>query len=103
MQRNCTEQIVERCTQPMYGQLGHFNGLLRASSQYGSPPAFILIFVERQKLVAYNFALVAAVAQSVEQRIRNAKVTSSIPVSGTSKIKHLAQPTRLGFLFSRAM
>jgi hypothetical protein len=25
----------------------------------------------------------AAVAQSVEQRIRNAKVTSSIPVSGT--------------------
>ncbi len=26
----------------------------------------------------------AAVAQSVEQRIRNAKVTSSIPVSGTN-------------------
>ena len=31
----------------------------------------------------YNPPLVAAVAQSVEQRIRNAKVTSSIPVSGT--------------------
>ena len=29
----------------------------------------------------------AAVAQSVEQRIRNAKVTSSIPVSGTKYIK----------------
>ena len=27
--------------------------------------------------------LCAALAQSVEQRIRNAKVTSSIPVSGT--------------------
>ena len=30
-----------------------------------------------------KFSEVAAVAQSVEQRIRNAKVTSSIPVSGT--------------------
>ena len=29
----------------------------------------------------------AAVAQSVEQRIRNAKVTSSIPVSGTTSGK----------------
>ena len=29
----------------------------------------------------------AAVAQSVEQFIRNEKVTSSIPVSGTKKIK----------------
>jgi hypothetical protein len=30
----------------------------------------------------------AAVAQSVEQRIRNAKVTSSIPVSGTKLHKN---------------
>ena len=34
---------------------------------------------------------VSAVAQSVEQRIRNAKVTSSIPVSGTNRNKHLGQ------------
>ena len=54
----------------MYGQLGHFNGVLRAPLRMAAPPEFILIFVERQKLVAYNFALVAAVAQSVEQRIR---------------------------------
>ncbi len=32
---------------------------------------------------SYLVFLAAAVAQSVEQRIRNAKVTSSIPVSGT--------------------
>jgi hypothetical protein len=30
-------------------------------------------------------AMCAAVAQLVEQRIRNAKVTSSIPVSGTNR------------------
>ena len=33
--------------------------------------------------------LCADVAQLVEQRIRNAKVTSSIPVIGTSNIKDL--------------
>ena len=32
--------------------------------------------------------------------IRNAKVASSTPASGTIKIKHLAQLERLGFLFS---
>jgi hypothetical protein len=32
----------------------------------------------------YNRGLVAAVAQLVEQRIRNAKVGSSTPPSGTS-------------------
>jgi hypothetical protein len=32
-----------------------------------------------------RISVLAAVAQSVEQRIRNAKVTSSIPVSGTKK------------------
>ena len=37
----------------------------------------------------------AAVAQSVEQRIRNAKVTSSIPVSGTNLIKELPEKPRL--------
>jgi hypothetical protein len=40
----------------------------------------------------------AAVAQSVEQRIRNAKVTSSIPVSGTSRFKQKANPS--GWLFA---
>jgi hypothetical protein len=44
----------------------------------------------------------AAVAQLVEQRIRNAKVTSSIPVSGTISTKRLAQLSRLGFLLSGA-
>jgi hypothetical protein len=43
----------------------------------------------------------AAVAQSVEQRIRNAKVDSSIPSSGTSRIKHLAPVTSRGFLLGR--
>ena len=38
----------------------------------------------------------------VEQRIRNAKVTSSIPVTGTIRIKHLAQATSLGFVVSGA-
>ena len=42
----------------------------------------------------------AAVAQLVEQRIRNAKVASSIPASGTSKYKHLALVTSRGFLLS---
>jgi hypothetical protein len=37
----------------------------------------------------------AAVAQSVEQRIRNAKVTSSIPVSGTNLIQVLPEKPRL--------
>ena len=37
----------------------------------------------------------AAVAQSVEQRIRNAKVTSSIPVSGTNLIQELPEKPRL--------
>jgi hypothetical protein len=46
------------------------------------------------------FVSSAAVAQLVEQRIRNAKVTSSIPVSGTSKNKHLASATSRGFLLS---
>ena len=39
----------------------------------------------------YNSRLVAAVAQLVEQRIRNAKVASSIPASGTSTIRQKAQ------------
>jgi hypothetical protein len=34
----------------------------------------------------------------VEQRIRNAKVASSTPASGTSDTKQKAQLTRLGFL-----
>jgi hypothetical protein len=38
-----------------------------------------------------GFSEVAAVAQSVEQRIRNAKVTSSIPVSGTKSGKKGSQ------------
>jgi hypothetical protein len=45
----------------------------------------------------------AAVAQSVEQRIRNAKVTSSIPVSGTkisSQIKGLQASAGNPFFFS---
>ena len=42
----------------------------------------------------------AGVAQSVEQRIRNAKVTSSIPVSGTNRNKHLGQLFGVGlFVF----
>ena len=38
--------------------------------------------------------------QFLPEAIRNAKVASSIPASGTIKIKHLAQLSRLGFLFS---
>ena len=41
----------------------------------------------------------AAVAQLVEQRIRNAKVASSIPASGTNKIKDLAPVFNWGFFF----
>ncbi len=48
----------------------------------------------------YNRALVAAVAQLVEQRIRNAKVGSSTPPSGTSHTEHMAQPVRLGHVLS---
>ena len=40
---------------------------------------------------------IAAVAQMVEQRIRNAKVTSSIPVSGTIKMQKDQQLTRVCF------
>jgi hypothetical protein len=42
--------------------------------------------VNRQQVCGHRLTScsgLAAVAQSVEQRIRNAKVTSSIPVSGT--------------------
>ena len=39
----------------------------------------------------------AAVAQLVEQRIRNAKVDSSIPSSGTIRNKHLGQLFGVGF------
>ena len=35
---------------------------------------------------------IAAVAQLVEQRIRNAKVASSTPASGTRKAKYLGHP-----------
>jgi hypothetical protein len=42
----------------------------------------------------------AAVAQSVEQRIRNAKVTSSIPVSGTRI--HKKPSFRAGLFFVHA-
>ena len=42
----------------------------------------------------------AAVAQLVEQRIRNAKVASSTPASGTSKGKDLGQFFGVGFLLS---
>jgi hypothetical protein len=45
----------------------------------------------------------AAVAQLVEQRIRNAKVASSTPASGTSNTKEKAQSTRLGFLLSETV
>ena len=44
-------------------------------------------------------ALCAGVAQLVEQRIRNAKVTSSIPVIGTNKIKHLSHSSEWLFCF----
>jgi hypothetical protein len=43
---------------------------------------------------------VAAVAQLVEQRIRNAKVVSSIPISGTSKINKLYMEKSRCFLLS---
>ena len=39
----------------------------------------------------------AAVAQLVEQRIRNAKVTSSTPVSGTNINNNIDRPKRSGF------
>jgi hypothetical protein len=42
----------------------------------------------------------AGIAQTVEQRIRNAKVGGSIPLSGTSRFKQKAQSSRLGFLLS---
>jgi hypothetical protein len=32
--------------------------------------------------------------------MRHTHVTHPIPLSGTNRIKHLAQPTRLGFLLS---
>ena len=61
----------------------------------------------------YNSALVsvtAGVAQLVEQRIRNAKVTSSIPVIGTTtsreggKIRERQQsPPAAGFLLFRGL
>ena len=38
-----------------------------------------------RRLASSGIGACAAVAQLVEQRIRNAKVTSSIPVSGTKK------------------
>ena len=56
--------------------------------------------IDRRSLGLYNPRLVAAVAQLVEQRIRNAKVASSIPASGTSRIKQLASVTSRGFLLS---
>ena len=62
-------------------------------------PSCTLLFAPA-KYSNYNARLIAAVAQLVEQRIRNAKVASSIPASGTSKIKRLAQTTSLGFLLS---
>jgi hypothetical protein len=43
---------------------------------------------------------VAAVAQSVEQRIRNAKVTSSIPVSGTKNQRLITLLGYKPFFFS---
>ena len=43
--------------------------------------------------------LCADVAQLVEQRIRNAKVTSSIPVIGTSKNKQLGHSSEWPFCF----
>jgi hypothetical protein len=49
----------------------------------------------------YNSAFpVAGIAQTVEQRIRNAKVGGSIPLSGTNRFKQKAQSLRLGFLLS---
>ena len=39
--------------------------------------------IAQLRMQRYNPPLVAAVAQLVEQRIRNAKVASSIPASGT--------------------
>ena len=38
-----------------------------------------------QLIASYTLVVSAGVAQLVEQRIRNAKVTSSIPVTGTKK------------------
>jgi hypothetical protein len=54
--------------------------------------------IDQKKGELYNPRLVAAVAQLVEQRIRNAKVTSSIPVSGTKTFKGLAFARPLLFL-----
>jgi len=45
-------------------------------------------------LLSRRLAVHAGVAQLVEQRIRNAKVTSSTPVTGT---RHLQQGPGLGF------
>ena len=45
----------------------------------------------------------AAVAQLVEQRIRNAKVASSTPASGTSNKKDLARLMRFGFFLQDFM
>jgi hypothetical protein len=42
----------------------------------------------------------AGIAQSVEQLIRNEKVGGSIPLSGTNRIKDLANLTRVGFFVS---
>ena len=44
----------------------------------------------------------AGIAQSVEQRIRNAKVGGSTPLSGTIRSKHLAKFRRWAFLLSGA-
>ena len=41
----------------------------------------------------------AGIAQTVEQRIRNAKVGGSIPLSGTNRIKYLQRPHMRALLF----
>ena len=64
--------------------------LLRGQTVCALPFNGTLLFAPA-KYSNYNARLIAAVAQLVEQRIRNAKVASSIPASGTSNIKHLAQ------------
>ena len=59
--------------------------------------------ISRSGAPAYNPALLAGVAQLVEQLIRNEKVGGSIPSSGTIEINNLAPFARRGFVVSEAI
>src|ERR1700710_953371 len=49
---------------------------------------------ERHYRLVRAFLSDAGIAQTVEQRVCNAKVRGSTPFSGTNRIEHLARPTR---------